>query len=102
MENWIKEITINDLDLDEKNKELCETLGINMYLKFVKQYGGSRLYINMYDEILKNARDKMIRQEYNRYNLRELSKKYELSEERIKQIVRDLGMENQVSIFDKF
>lgn len=100
LEKWIKELTIDDLNLDEKNKELCETLGLELYFKFIQQYGGCRLYVNMYDEVLKNARNKKIRQEYNRYNVRQLANKYSLTEERIKQIVSDMGMENQISFFD--
>lgn len=100
MENWIKEIKVDDLELDEKNKELIEVLGIEKYLEFVKIYGGTRFYVNMYDEIIKNARDKRIRKEYNRYNTRYLANKYNLTEERIRQITRDLGIDGQISIFE--
>lgn len=100
MKDWIKELNTDDLELDEKNKELLSVLGIEKYLEFVKIYGGTRFYVNMYDEVLKNARDKKIKREYNRYNTRYLAAKYNLSEERIRQITRSLGMEGQISLFD--
>lgn len=100
MEEWVKELNIDDLELDEKNKEMLAVLGVEKYLEFVKLYGGTRVYINMYDEVIKNARDKRIKKEYNRYNTRYLANKYNLTEERIRQITRDMGMEGQISIFD--
>ena len=100
MDEWMSGIEIEDLGLDEKNREMVEILGIEKYLEFVKTFGGSRLYINMYDEIIKNVRDRKIRKEYTRYNVRRLAHKYGLTEERIKQIVKGMGIENQMSIFD--
>lgn len=99
MEDWTKEIEINDLD--EKNKEIAEVIGIENLLKLSKTYGGESLYINKYEEVIKNRRDKNIKNEYNRYNVKKLASKYNLTEKRIKQIVQDLGMENQISLFDR-
>lgn len=99
MENWVKEIEFDDLDA--KNKEIAEVIGIDNLLKLAKAYGGESLYINKFDEIVKTRRDKNIKTEYNRYNLKKLANKYNLTEKRIKQIVSELGMENQISIFDQ-
>lgn len=98
MENWIREIELDDLD--EKNKEIAEIIGIGNLLKLAKAYGGESLYINKFDEIIKTRRDKNIKTEYNRYNIKKLAIKYNLTEKRIKQIVSELGMENQISIFE--
>lgn len=100
MDEWIKDISMDELELDEKNKKLLEILGVEKYLEFVKEYGGSRIYINMFDEVIKNARDNRIKEEYNRYNIRELAIKYNLTDERVRQVVKNLGIEGQVSIFE--
>lgn len=100
MEKWIKEISTDELELDEKNRELLSILGIEKYLDFVRMYEGTRIYINMYDEIIKKARDNRIKKEYNRRNIRELAVKYNLTDERIRQITKDLGIEGQISITD--
>lgn len=98
MEEWTKEIDLNDLDV--KNREIAEVIGIENLLKLAKSYGGESLYINKFDEIVKVRRDKNIKMEYNRYNVKKLANKYNLTEKRIKQIVSELGMENQISIFE--
>lgn len=99
MNDWIKEIKINDLDV--KNKELAEIIGIENLIKLSEYYGGTRIYVNKLEEVLKPIRDKKIMNEYNRYNVKDLAKKYNLAEESVRRIVRELGIEGQISLFDK-
>ncbi len=99
MNDWIKEIKINDLDV--KNKELAEIIGIENLIKLSEYYGGTRIYVNKLEEVLKPIRDKKIMDEYNRYNVKDLAKKYNLAEESVRRIVRELGIEGQISLFDK-
>jgi len=99
LNDWIKEIKINDLDV--KNKELAEIIGIENLIKLSEYYGGTRIYVNKLEEVLKPIRDKKIMDEYNRYNVKDLAKKYNLAEESVRRIVRELGIEGQISLFDK-
>lgn len=98
MIEWEKEIGLDDLD--EKNRELAEAIGVEALIKLSKAYGGESIYINKFDELIKARRDKNIMQEYNRYNVKKLALKYNLTEKRIGQIVKELGIENQISIWD--
>lgn len=98
MEDWMKEININDLD--EKNKEIAEIIGIDNFIKLSDAYGGTRIYVNKLDEVTKNIRDRKIKQEYNRYNINKLAKKYNLADESIRRILKGEPVENQISVFD--
>lgn len=98
MERWMKEITLNDLD--EKNREIAEIIGVENYLKLIEFYGGTRVYFNKLEEVTKGIRDQKIKAEYNRYNIRELIVKYNLAEESIRRILRSEPAEGQISLFD--
>ncbi len=98
MESWIKEISLEDLD--EKNRELAEVIGVETFLALSEIYGGNRIYVNKLDEIVKPIRDRKIKREYNRYNVLELSQKYNLAAESIRRILRDEPLESQLGLFD--
>ena len=113
MNDWIKEIEINDLD--EKNKEFAEIVGVENFLKLCKHYGGgTAFYFNVLEEILKPIRNKKIVEEFDGYNIKYLAKRYRLTDERIKQIVKDEEIQktakkntdmikkNQISLWDKW
>jgi Mor family transcriptional regulator len=87
-------------DLDDKSKEIAELIGLDKFLKLSEVYGGTRIYLNKMSEVIKSVRDKRIKKEYNRYNLKALAVKYDLTEERIKQIVREKNHENQLDLFE--
>jgi Mor family transcriptional regulator len=98
MEDWTKEIKIDDLD--EKNREIAELIGIDNFLKLIEFYGGTRIYFNKLDEVTKTIRDRKIKREYNRYNIGALAKKYNLAYESVRRILKDEPIENQISIID--
>lgn len=99
MESWVNELTIDDLD--EKNKEMAKIIGMEKFLDLCKFYGGDRFYFNKLDDLIRVTRDRKIKEEYNGYNSRALALKYNLTTERIKQIVRDNSMKEQMSMFDR-
>ena len=74
-------------DLTGNQREIAELIGLDNYIKLSKCYGGdSSLYIQKYSEIVKNARNREIRKKYNGYNIRQLARMYNLSEQHIRQI----------------
>ena len=74
-------------DLTGNQKEIAELIGLDNYIKLSKHYGGdSSLYIQKYTEIIKNARNREIRNKYNGYNIRQLARTYNLSEQHIRLI----------------
>ncbi len=99
-EEWIKEISLDDLE--EKNREIAEIIGIENFIELCKYYGGATpIYFNKLSKILDTIRNKKILEEYNKYNVDKLGRKYNLSSERIRQIIRAEEMEkSQISLFD--
>ncbi len=85
-DSLISDADINELP--EPQRALAEAVGIDALMKFADNFGGERLYIPKSDSILRNMRDKRIREEFNGYNIRELSRKYDLSTVQIRNIVR--------------
>lgn len=98
-DKWAKEITLEDLPF--KEKAIAEIIGLANYIEFARIYGGTRIYVNKLEESLKDARDKKISDEYTKYNVNFLAKKYNLTENRIRQIAGDRSMEGQISLFDE-
>lgn len=72
-----------------ENELLLKIVGIEKFLLLTKELGGVAIYVQKYNTVLKMIRNSYIAQEFNGYNLKELSKKYDLSEQWIKKIVTD-------------
>ncbi len=86
-EDLLEIITIEDLD--DRNREIAELIGIDNLFEMCKWYGGGeKIYFNKIDGILKNVRDNRVREEFNGINARELSHKYGVSTVRIRQICK--------------
>ena len=75
---------LNHLQLDDlkgETHELAETIGMDAFRRLVDVYGGTgRVYIPQADTLLIPIRDRLIREEYNGYNVYELCKKWDLGE----------------------
>ena len=73
---------LNHLQLDDlkgETHELAETIGMDAFRRLVDVYGGTgRVYIPQADTLLIPIRDRLIREEYNGYNVYELCKKWDL------------------------
>lgn len=95
MEEWVLNLNPDDLCLDEKNVELLGILGLDKYMEFVRAYGGTRIYVNKFSEVIKKARDKNICKEYNGYNLRQLSIKYNLATDSIRRLINENEQEKK-------
>ena len=68
-------------------RELAETIGIESYKRLVEYFGGCQLYIPKWETIVKEVRNKEIKENFNGFNYRELAKKYNVSEMTIRRIV---------------
>ena len=102
---------LNHLQLDDlkgETHELAETIGMDAFRRLVDVYGGTgRVYIPQADTLLIPIRDRLIREEYNGYNVYELCKKWDLGESMVRTIIRDkirelrqAPIDGQVSLFD--
>ena len=74
-------------DLTENQRAIAEYIGIEAYVKLSFLCGGTRPYITKRDEIIKDARDRRIKKEYNGCNIDVLAMKYDLTDVRIRQIL---------------
>ncbi|NLI14569.1 Mor transcription activator family protein [Pelotomaculum propionicicum] len=82
-----KEVTLEDLP--ESYKRIASIIGPENAIQLAMELGGSYLYIPKYDSVIKNVRDRMIRKEFTGFNVRDLAKKYCLSESWIRDILQD-------------
>ena len=71
----------------EQQKEIAEIIGIEAYRKLVEHYGGSHIYINKSDTVIRPNRDDEIRKKFNGSNYRQLVREYNLSEPTIRNIL---------------
>lgn len=81
----LNQITLKELP--DEQKEIAECIGIESYRKLVEHFGGSRIYVQKADSILKIIRDKRIFQMFNGNNYRHLALIFGLSENRIRYII---------------
>lgn len=102
MEDWVKELTPDMIP--EPYSSYATAIGIDNLIKLVKMSGGDEIYLPTLDFFKRPIRDKRIREEYTGYNEKNLARKYDLSERRIREIVEGEKRpvyvdENQVCFF---
>lgn len=101
-------ISISIDELRDEQKRIAEEVGLEVYLKLTRAFGGTHIYIAKTDEIIKRkSRDEQIREEFNGYNYSELATKYGLSDVWIRNIVsgivkevRNKPLSGQMNLFD--
>lgn len=92
-------ITLDMLTGDQR--DLAECIGLDSYIRLVRQYGGCTVYIGKGDKAAAAARDERIRSEYTGYNVSYLSRKYGLAENTIRGIVHPLrSLTGQQDLFE--
>ncbi len=73
--------------LEGEQREIAECIGIEAYRKLVQRFGGSSIYIQKADTILKSERNNKIRRLFNGKNYKSLAVRFGLSENYIRLIV---------------
>ncbi len=86
MAKWIDQLTPDMLP--EQHQTLIDIIGVEATLALCKGLGGESYYIPKLDGALRNARDKLIKEEYDGSNIKELARKYELTTVRIYTILK--------------
>lgn len=74
-------------DIPEEQRELANLIGVESFKKLVKAFGGSSIYICKEDAILREKRNQEIVEAFTGNNYFELSKRYNLTERTIRDIV---------------
>lgn len=72
---------------NEQQREIAEVIGIEAYRKLVEYYGGSKIYIEKSDTVIRPDRNNEIRKKFNGGNYKQLAREYGLSELTIRRIV---------------
>ncbi|AEG60032.1 Mor transcription activator domain protein [Desulforamulus ruminis DSM 2154] len=92
-------------DLPEPYSRIVEWVGLENTLKLASELGGRYVYFPKKDVMVRAARDRAICREFTGYNLADLAKKYDLTDNRIREILAEGGMKpksnpNQVTLLD--
>ena len=85
--------------LPEPYQSMALRIGLENTLKLADMYQGTGFYLPKLDGLLRDIRDKRIREEFNGGNYKELARKYDLTERWIYEIVAQTYDENQTSLF---
>lgn len=91
----IENISLDDIK-NEEQKALAQTIGIEAYIRLVKMYGGTSVYVFKQDSLTKSLRDERIKQEFNGRNYSYLAKKYNLTQQRVRDIVNGYDEYEQI------
>lgn len=102
----MEDVTMDDLQ--EQHRQYAEIIGIANLIRLAKEFGGTQIYIPKPDELIKLAKYKKISEEFDGYNIKQLSKKYDVSESTVYRIVREQllsggskkQLEGQMTIMD--
>lgn len=83
-------------DLSGNDKEIAEIVGMDAFCKLVEHYGGtSKLYVPKADMLVIPIRNQLICREFDGANYMELSKKWNLTERYIQDIVKEKRLDIQ-------
>ncbi len=85
----VKYENIEISDLDEQYQEIANIIGIDNLLELASHFGGTQIYIPQTDKLVKNVKYKKIIEEFDGFNIKQLSKKYNVSESTVYRLVRD-------------
>ena len=76
-------------DVPEILQGLVDIMGIEAFIKLIKQYGGSSLYIPNENSVLKPIRNRLIKEYFNGNNYKQLAKEFKISEMQVRNIIHN-------------
>jgi len=71
---------------------MADIVGVEKFLQICKMYGGSSIYIPVYNKVIMGDRNRKIVGEYNGKNIDRLRVRYDLSKEQVKYVLRKEGV----------
>ena len=75
-------------DVPDGSRDLVEIFGMDTFMELVDYCGGSNVYIPSKSAIVKKARIRVIKEEFDGGNFRELSCKFGISDIQVRKIVK--------------
>lgn len=94
----LEETTLDDIP--DKYSGIIEIIGIEKFVEMSDYAKGDKLYFPKTESILAPARNRMIKREYNGYNVKELAEKFNLTTPQIGNVLKDEPVYGQISLFD--
>lgn len=85
-EKILEQITLSDIP--KSHRDIAEMIGLESFIKLCKYCSGDEIYFPMVKSVSRKIRNRLIKEEYNGYNKKELSQKYNLSLTQIKKIIK--------------
>lgn len=79
---------VQESDVPEPYQPVVRLIGLDNFLAMCRYAAGDEIYFPMQKSILRNTRKRLIVQEYDGYNMAELSQKYNLTQGMVKNIVK--------------
>ena len=76
-------------DVPEILQGLVDIMGIEAFIELIKQYGGSSLYIPNENSVLKPIRNRLIKENFNGNNYKQLAKEFKISEMQVRNIIHN-------------
>lgn len=98
MRELMEDITMDDIG--EKYRPIVEIIGIEKFVELSDYAKGDELYFPKVENVTAPARNRRIKAEWNGYNSKELADKYNLTVKQISNILKDVPLIGQQSIFD--
>ena len=98
MRELMEDITMDDIG--EKYRPIVEIIGIEKFVELSDYAKGDELYFPKVENVIAPARNRRIKAEWNGYNSKELADKYNLTVKQISNILKDVPLVGQQSIFD--
>ena len=81
--------SITENEIPEDIRWLSELVGVELFLQIIDTAGGEFIYLPKRETLEKPLRRQAILREYDGTNLRQLSRKYQLTERRIRGILKE-------------
>ena len=87
-EQLLRELKMEDLET--QHREIAEVIGIENLVKLSRYFAGNPVYAPKIENLVKNKKYSLIRQEYDGTNIKMLATKYDVCESTVYNILRDM------------
>lgn len=81
----LEQLTVDDIQGESQG--IAEAIGMEAYIKLLEYHGGDTVYIPQPDRLAQYVRQRLVRQDFNGFNHKELAKKWGLTVRSIYMIV---------------
>lgn len=96
MKSLIDKLTIEDVAaLTEEQQLLVECVGLETYKKLLKEYSGVSFHVGKAESITKEIRNRLIYDEFDGKNIKQLAVKYGLTQRSIYAVLSEMRSRRQ-------